>query len=579
MTYDKILDFVRALFEPADPGRFQRSFLEALLRVQNVSRGSLWVRRDQDLECIEAAGEQSGQVLGVRLSADRPSVVGWVMENARMTIAEPEKDPRHCKDVEADLDVKSTLILCFPLVLLDGAVYGAVELIDVSAGGDRLNLDPGYLELLGALVAIGSAALGRALDFDRQSRECRDLRRALQDIRQSGHPIVGRSRAVGAAQALATSYGRTDFPVLITGESGTGKELFAHAIHQASRRRDKPFFVQNCSAIPEALLESELFGCRKGAFTGADRDRQGLFEAADGGTVFLDEIGDMAPALQAKILRLIQSGEVKPLGAPAARSVDVRLISATNKNLVQAMERGDFREDLFYRLNVLPLVLPPLRARREDIPELLDYFVRRDCKRLGAPAKRFSPAALAALSAAPWKGNIREMENLVKYLLTVVEGDVVDVAHLPAHLVVHGAARAAAHPAGQGGDEDAREGLDAPSGVGTDFLPATTPEVRRAAAPGAGAKTASGSESARDRAGEEGQDETGSRPEMAASTLAERGGRAVVLRDHTWESLEKAYITDLLESVKWNISKAAKLAGVNRSTFDSRLRKLGLSKG
>ncbi|GAB6038831.1 hypothetical protein JCM15519_33900 [Fundidesulfovibrio butyratiphilus] len=526
MIYDKVLDFVRFLFEPADPGRFQRSFLEALLRVQNVSRGSLWVRREGELECIEAAGEQSDQVLGVRLPADRPSVVGWVMENSRMTIAEPEKDPRHCKDVEADLEVKSTLILCFPLVLLDGSVYGAVELIDVSSGGDRLNLDPGYLELLGALVAIGSAALGRALDFDRQTRECHDLRRALEDLRHSGHPIVGRSRGVAEAEALATAYGRTDFPVLITGESGTGKELFAHAIHQASRRRDKPFLVQNCSAIPEALLESELFGCRKGAFTGADRDRLGLFQAADGGTVFLDEIGDMPPPLQAKILRLIQSGEVKPLGAQTARSVDVRLVSATNKDLALAMERGEFREDLFYRLNVLPLALPPLRARRDDIPELLDYFVRRDCKRLGAPAKRFSPAALARLTAASWKGNIREMENLVKYLLTVVPDDVVDVTHLPAHVAgeaadLEPAASASAGPA-----------LDGPRGA------IVSPEL----------------------------------PE------GEREGHAVVLRDHTWEALEKAYITDLLESVKWNISKAAKLAGVNRSTFDSRLRKLGLSK-
>ncbi|MFP5239201.1 MAG: sigma-54 interaction domain-containing protein, partial [Acidobacteriota bacterium] len=414
--------------------------------------------------------------------------------------------PRHYAEMERELAVKSSLILCFPLILSSGEVYGAVELIDTSERGARLNLDEDYLELLSSLVAVGSVALGQALAFESKSRECNGLKLALDRYRALP-PIVGDSLAVREALAKTAAYARTDFPVLITGESGTGKELFAQAIHQASGRRDKPFLVQNCSCLPDGLLESELFGCRKGAFTGADRDRAGLFEAADGGTVFLDEIGDMPAPLQAKILRVLQSGEVKPLGAATARTVDVRIVSATNRDLAAAMAAGDFREDLYYRLNVLPLHLPPLRERPEDVPALLEYFLKRDSLRLGLAGRRVAPEALAALTAWPWKGNIREMENLVKYLLTVAEGPVIALADLPAQF----------RPAGGA--------PGAPSG----FEPA---------------------------------------PGESAAPLAGR----------TWEELERAYALELLEDTHWNVSRAAKRAGLNRSTFDSRLKKLGIAK-
>ncbi|WP_243359384.1 sigma-54-dependent Fis family transcriptional regulator [Fundidesulfovibrio terrae] len=501
---ETVLAFTRALFEDLDPKTFQRRFLDGLLAIQNVERGSLWVRRNGVIACIEAAGEESERILGVELPADKPSVVGWVMDNARMTIAEPGKDPRHYKAMEDGLAAKSTLILCYPLILRDGTVYGAVELIDTAARGGRLNLRKDYLELLEYLVAVGSVALGQALAFESKERECRGLKNALERFKGQP-PIVGHSSAVREAMKKVYSYARTDFPVLITGESGTGKELFAQAIHQASPRKDKPFFVQNCSAIPETLLESELFGYRKGAFTGADRDKTGLFEAAEGGTVFLDEIGDMAPPLQAKILRLIQNSEVKPLGGAATRTVDVRIISATNKDLPKAIEDGEFREDLFYRLNVLPLALPPLRERSEDVPELLDYFIKRDCLRLGLGAKRLSAQASARLSGYSWRGNIREMENLVKYILTVVEGELIEERDLPGHIT--GDAGSAA----RGGE-----------GVGQD-----------------------------------------------ASELCAM----------TWDELERRYTLDILEKYRWNVTRAAKHAGVNRSTFDSRLKKLGISKG
>jgi transcriptional regulator with GAF, ATPase, and Fis domain len=500
---ETVLSFTRALFEELDPKAFQRRFLEGLLAIQNVERGSIWVRRGGVITCIEAAGDESERVLGVELPAGKPSIVGWVMDNARMTVAEPGKDPRHFKEMEEGLSARSTLILCYPLILGDGTVYGAVELIDTAARGGRLNLRKDYLELLEYLVAVGSVALGQALAFEEKDRECRGLKSALERFKGQP-PIVGRSPAVREAMKKVQAYARTDFPVLLTGESGTGKELFAQAVHQASARRDRPFFVQNCSAIPETLLESELFGYRKGAFTGADRDKTGLFEAAEGGTVFLDEIGDMAPPLQAKILRLIQNSEIKPLGGAAARTVDVRIISATNKDLAKAIEAGEFREDLFYRLNVLPLVLPPLRERSEDVPELLDYFIRRDCLRLGFTPKRLSAKAAARLAGYSWRGNIREMENLVKYILTVVEGDLIEECDLPAHI---------------------------------------------AGETGPGARTCEG----------EGQDA----PDLCAMT---------------WDELERRYTLDILEKYRWNVTRAAKHAGVNRSTFDSRLKKLGISK-
>ena len=519
----RILEFTRAIFEELDPAAFQKRFLEALLHIQHVDRGSLWVKRDGVITCIEAAGAQSGRILGREIPAGQPSIAGWVMDNAVMTIAEPMKDPRHYKELEADLLAKSTLILCFPLLLADGTVYGAVELIDTHAQGGRLNLRKDYLEVLEHLVAVGSVALGQALAFDRQARECRGLRRTLDRFREQQSPIVGHSEPVREALKRAHSYARTDFPVLITGESGTGKELFAQVIHQAGSRRDRPFFVQNCSAIPETLLESELFGYKKGAFTGADKDKTGLFEAAHGGTVFLDEIGDMAPALQAKILRLVQNNEVKPLGGAATRIVDVRIVSATNKDLAQAIAGGGFREDLFYRLNVLPLHLPPLRERREDIAELLEYFLKRDCLRLGIPAKRVAAPVRRRMAGLAWRGNIREMENLVKYLLTVTEGEIIEEGDLPAHLLAEPVECCGAGEAGAGCGESSRP----------------SPDTRGADTPWADTHWV----------------------------------------DMRWEDVEKAYTLKLLDKHKWNISKAAKQAGLNRSTFDSRLKKLGISKG
>ncbi len=506
----QIPDFPKALFEELETEKLQRRFLEALVEFQNVDRGSLWIKRETGYECIEATGGQSEELIkGLIVPKDKPSIVGWVIENGRMTIAEPGKDKRHFKEAESNLDVKSTLILCYPLVLKNGEVYGAVEIIDTAHGGSRLNLSKEYLELLEEFVAIGSIALGNALAFADQKKETQQLKKLLCEIKGET-PLIGKSEAFRAALQSARNYARTDFPVCITGESGTGKELFAREIHRLSNRKNGPFLVQNVSAIPDSLLESELFGYKKGAFTGADRDKVGLFEAAGGGTVFLDEIGDMPLPLQARILRVLQENEIKPLGGSETRLVNVRVISATNRDLTQAIAEGRFREDLFYRLNVLPLRLPPLRERAEDIPELLGYFLKRDAARLCIPAKTLSPTARRTLCARSWKGNVREMENLVRYLLATVAGEVIDLPDIP-----------------------------------------EPPEADPRPAPAAPAN--------------------GPAP-------AEPASMAAMLAGYAWEELERAYALALMDKYKWNVTKAARQAGVNRSTFDSRLRKLGIRK-
>jgi two-component system response regulator GlrR len=226
--------------------------------------------------------------------------------------------------------------------------------------------------------------------------------------------IISRSSRMAEALAEAQMVARSDASVLLRGESGTGKELLAQAIHQASARANKPFIAVNCGAIPEALLESELFGHVKGAFTDAVSSHKGLFQAADGGTLLLDEIGDMPPALQVKLLRVLQEREVRPVGASQSIPVDVRIISATHRDLDAAMAAGEFRADLYYRLNVVTLTLPPLSERREDIPLLANHFLHQLAKKYGKRLSGFAPEALKALTTAAWPGNVRQLYNVVE---------------------------------------------------------------------------------------------------------------------------------------------------------------------
>ncbi|PKI12907.1 sigma 54-interacting transcriptional regulator [Colwellia sp. 12G3] len=237
--------------------------------------------------------------------------------------------------------------------------------------------------------------------------------------------IISRSTVMTSLLQQAKQVANSDFSVLIHSQSGTGKELLAKAIHQASNRKDKVFTAINCAAIPEQLLESELFGHIKGAFTGAERNHQGLFQATDGGTLFLDEIGDMPLSFQVKLLRVLQEREIRPVGSTQAVKVDVRIISATHVNLTKAIKTGTFREDLYYRLNVVELELPTLMQRREDIPLLVQYFLNQAVARSNVPIKSISQEAMELLISAPWPGNIRQLQNVVEQSIALSSESVI----------------------------------------------------------------------------------------------------------------------------------------------------------
>jgi two-component system nitrogen regulation response regulator NtrX len=237
--------------------------------------------------------------------------------------------------------------------------------------------------------------------------------------------MVGRSDAIQRVYQLVDMVAPTRARVLISGERGSGKELVARAIHALSSRREKPFVQMNCAAVPAELVESEMFGHVKGAFTGAVADRRGLFETANSGTLFLDEIGDMGLVVQAKLLRVLQEGELTPVGSSKSRSVDVRVLAATSKNLLEEIEQGRFRDDLYDRLNVVNIALPPLRARREDVPLLAEHYLRLASVENGFKPKRLAPRAVDFLSQLPWRGNVRELRNLMERLAVIVARDAV----------------------------------------------------------------------------------------------------------------------------------------------------------
>jgi len=500
-----------------DREKILKVFLGSLLKLQNVERGSIWVKQENVYTCIEAIGDDSDKVLGLSIGNEKPSIVGWVIENGRMTVSKVGEDHRHFGEAEKEVKIKSNLIVCFPLIFDTGEVYGALELIDTTDTGSDINLDKAYLELIENIVSVGSIALSKYTAYTKQVEENRALKEIINGF-QAQPPIIGRAKPLQKALQKTEVFAKSDYPVLITGESGTGKELFARELHLLSLRKNKPFLTQNCSAIPENLLESELFGYLKGAFTGADRDKKGLFEAADGGTLFLDEIGDMPYGLQAKILRVLQDGEIKPVGSTSQKRIDVRIVSATNVDLSKAIEEKRFREDLFYRLNVLPLNIPPLRERKEDIPLLLERFISVEAKKLNLKPKRISPAALAYFVRHPWNGNIRELENVVRNVMVTTSQETVEIEDLPSWLMEtdHGWNPATAHDRGSE--------MDSP-------IP-----------PKPGAESRDG------------------------------------FKGHTFKSLEKAYVLYLLEKNRWNISRAAIDADLNRSTFDSRMKRLGIRK-
>ena len=281
----------------------------------------------------------------------------------------------------------------------------------------------------------------------RTGLELRELRRENRELRrsvESRYELVGQSAALRAVLDVVDRAAPTSAGVMLRGESGVGKELVARAIHQRSPRAGQRFVQVNCAAIPEELIESELFGHERGAFTGATEKQVGKFEQADKGTIFLDEVGDMSPKTQAKVLRVLQEQEVERLGSARTIKVDVRVVAATNKDLEEAIGSGEFREDLYFRLNVIPIVVPPLRERVEDIPRLVEHFAQRSFEEHNLRPREFEPAVIDALRRHPWRGNIRELRNTVERMLIMAAGESVTVADLPAEVRGEGGGAASA---------------------------------------------------------------------------------------------------------------------------------------
>ncbi|UCD87494.1 MAG: sigma-54-dependent Fis family transcriptional regulator [Desulfobacterales bacterium] len=275
--------------------------------------------------------------------------------------------------------------------------------------------------------------VAKALKYKLLERENILLRQQLRK-KYRFENFVGDSRPIQEVFELIEKVADTDSTVLVTGESGTGKELIAKAIHYNSYRRDNPMVVINCGAIPEELLESELFGHEKGAFTGAHKSRIGRFELANGGTIFLDEIGDMSPNLQVKLLRVLQEQKFERVGSTRTIAVDIRIIAATNQDLLSAVKKGKFREDLYYRLNVIPIKVPPLRQRKSDIPLLLDFFVKKFGQEKQKHVRGFTPKAMDIMLKCEWPGNVRELENFVERVIILANSDEIGLDDIPEYM-------------------------------------------------------------------------------------------------------------------------------------------------
>ncbi len=332
-------------------------------------------------------------------------------------IPDVQQDARYVRRIsDSGEEVRAELII--PLIYRDETV-GVLD-VGSTRPAQFSEEDLAFLKTLGTQVAIGvaKARLREATDHLRQENLA--LRRAVEGKYAFGE-IVGRGPAMARVLQLVEKVIPSDSTVFLEGETGTGKELLARAIHYNGPRRERRFLAQNCAALSETLLESELFGHRKGTFTGAVSDKKGLFELADGGTVFLDEVGDMSGSMQAKVLRVLQEGEVRPLGAADSRKVDFRLIAATNKDLDAEVRAGRFRQDLYFRLRVFPIRLPPLRERREDIPALAQHFLGRFAREMGKDIAGITAPALDLFAAYSFPGNVRELENELERGANLVE--------------------------------------------------------------------------------------------------------------------------------------------------------------
>ncbi len=429
-----LLEISRILDSSIDLKKVVDPVLVVLARYLNLVRGSLaLIDRTIGEIYIEAAyGLSASQrergryrlgegITGEVFRTGKPALIPKVSEEPRFL----NKTGSRYDDVEREIS-----FLCVP-IKLEGEVIGALCADRVYDDTVSLERDMHLLSIVASMIA--QAVRLRQLAEESYHELLEENTRLQEELKTKFKPdnIIGNSQSMQQVYHLIEQVSESDATVLIRGESGTGKELIAHAIHYHSARADKPFIRVNCAALPESVIESELFGHEKGAFTGAVSLRKGRFELADGGTIFLDEIGDLSPALQIKLLRVLQEKEFERVGGVKTIKVDVRVIAATNRNLEELIEKELFRQDLYYRLNVFPIHVPPLRERKTDILLLADYFVEKYSRLNNKRVKRISTQAIDMMMSYHWPGNVRELENCIERAVLLTRDDVIHGHHLP----------------------------------------------------------------------------------------------------------------------------------------------------
>mgnify|MGYP001617024105 CR=1 FL=1 len=403
--------------------------IQTATKVMEAKASSLLLldKKTNKLYFHTATGEKRDRLKKFELEKGE-GIAGWVVEKGKpLLVKDVSRDPRWNKKISESIGFDTHSIACAPLKI-NGDVIGVVEIIDREDGMPLRDED---MDILTAFADLAASSIEKAQNIKDVKDENIYLRKELEQKYQ----IIGESEQIKKVIRDAKKVADSKATTLIYGESGTGKELVARLIHNQSPRREKPFLIINCGAIPETLLERELFGHEKGSFTGADQKKIGLFEGADGGTLFLDEIGETTHAMQVKLLRVLQEGQFYRIGGTTPITVDVRIIAATNRELEKEIESGKFREDLFYRLNVIRINLPPLRERREDIPLLVNYLLEKKSSENNKPIPVITKEAMDVLINHPWYGNVRELENAIERAVVMGDGKEIKVENLPLDII------------------------------------------------------------------------------------------------------------------------------------------------
>ena len=404
----------------------QERLLALLFEVVPAQRGAILLTSESSDEPVSVFGLDRERGRDATVIVSR-TIVRQVMRDGVSLLTSNKLDKN--LGSESLISAGSKSVMCVPLMMLQ-RILGVVYL-DSTNPQDDINKD--HLQLVSAIAGIAAVAIENARQFEWLESE---NQRLLADVNIE-HNMVGESGSMQRVYHFISKVAPTDSTVLITGESGTGKELAARALHRNSKRAQKPFVAVNCAALNEGLLESELFGHEKGAFTGALAQKKGRLEIADAGTLFLDEIGDLTPSLQVKLLRVLQEREFERVGGSQTIKVDIRLIAATNRNLEEAIESGEFRQDLYYRLNVVSFEMPALRDRRDDIPLLASYFAEKYGVKCNRKLRGLSPGARVRLGAYDWPGNVRELENAIERAVVLGSTDMILLEDLPEALLEH----------------------------------------------------------------------------------------------------------------------------------------------